>query len=312
MATSIFLTGGTGFLGGYLAPELATWAKSKGRKLRALVRPPLERPAAQALERLGIELLVGDLQEIHKLASALEGVELIIHLAGILEGSRRLLLEANWQGTVRLLAAAQTAGVEKIIHLSSIGAVENPKFPYAYSIWLAEQAVLKSGLQFVIFRPSILIGPSDPFTGGLIRMVLNWPVVLLPKSRTKFQPLWIGDMVRCILGMLEAEELPNEIIELGGPEVVTLDELFHLLQAELGLSRPVVHLPRRPLRALVRILRRLGLDTPLVSSHLIGADNVARPRAVEAACGFVPRSLKAVLNLQEEAEVSILWQRGEE
>lgn len=270
--------------------------------MKALVRPPLTRPAVRRLEGLGFELLVSDLRKLEadKLALALEDVELIIHLAGTLEGRRRLLLETNWQGTARLLAAARAAGVKRIIHLSSIGASQNPKFPYAHSVWLAEQAVLKSGLEFVIFRPSVLVGPRDPFTAGLFHMVLNWPVVVLPHSQTRFQPLWVGDMVRCILEMLKVRELQGEIIELGGPEIVTLKDFVHIIQTEMGLSKPVIYLPRRPLRLFIRTLRRLGLHPPLVPSHLIGRDNVVGPGALEAACGFIPRVLGAALDLQED------------
>lgn len=294
---AILLTGGTGFLGRWLAPELATRAE---RGLKALVRSPLSRPAVRRLEGLGFELLVGDLRglEVEELAPALEGVELIIHLAAILEGSRKEIWETNYRGTERLLAAARAAGVPKIIHLSSIGAGEDPRFPYAHSAWLAERAVLESGLEFLIFRPAVLIGPGDPFTSGLLRMVLNWPLVILPQGRTRFQPLWVGDMARCLLRFLDRERLPNRVIELGGPLILTLDDLIETIQAGLGLSRPVVHLPRRPLRLLTRVIRRLGLRPPLVPSHLIGGDNVAGLGAVEAACGFTPRPPEAALDLQ--------------
>ncbi|MFQ6090095.1 MAG: NAD-dependent epimerase/dehydratase family protein [Candidatus Bipolaricaulia bacterium] len=299
MATSILLTGGTGFLGRWLAPELASGAG--GARLKALVRPPLSRPAVGRLRELGFELLLGDLRELEvdELAPVLEGVELIIHLAAILEGHRRLLLQTNWRGTTRLLAAARAAGVKRIIHLSSIGASQNPKFPYAHSVWLAEQAVLESGLEFVILRSSVLVGPGDPFTSGLIHMALNWPVVILPQSGTRFQPLWVGDMARCILQFLGRGSLPNRVIELGGPLILTLDGLIDMIQAELGVNRPMIHLPRRPLRLFIKILPRLGLHPPLVPSHLIGTDNVAGPGVVEAICGFAPRSLRAALDLQE-------------
>jgi len=310
MATSILLTGGTGFLGRHLAPELAS--EAGGARLKALVRPPLSRPAVERLRELGFELLLGDLGrlEVKGLAPALEDVELIIHLAAILEGRRRKLLVTNYHGTARLLAAARAADVKKIIHLSSIGASPNPQFPYAYSIWLAEQAVLESGLEFVVFRPSVLVGPGDPFTAGLLHMVRNWPIVILPQSRTRFQPLWVGDMVRCILQFIGRESLPQRVIELGGPQILTLDELINMIQAELGLEKRVVHLPRRPLRLFIKILRRLGLHPPLVPSHLIGTDNVAGPGAAEAVSGFAPRFLREALDLHGGAEVSILRQRG--
>ncbi|MFQ6117586.1 MAG: hypothetical protein ACE5LQ_04895, partial [Candidatus Bipolaricaulia bacterium] len=175
----------------------------------------------------------------------------------------------------------------------------NPKVPYAHSVCLAEQAVLESGLEFVILRSSVLVGPGDPFTSGLIHMALNWPVVILPQSETRFQPLWVGDMARCILQFIGRGSLPNRVIELGGPLILTLDGLIDMIQAELGVNRPMIHLPRRPLRLFIKILRRLGLHPPLVPSHLIGTDNVAGPGAVEAVSGFAPRPLRAALDLQE-------------
>ena len=160
MARAILLSGGTGFLGRHLAPELAAWAEKREYQLKALVRPPLERSKALRLRELGFELIAGDIRylQMDEGARALGGVDTIIHLVGVLEGSPAELLEVNHRGTARLLEVVRAGGARRFVHLSSLGAAPNPKFPYAYSIWLAEEEVRRSGLQFVIFRPSVLIG----------------------------------------------------------------------------------------------------------------------------------------------------------
>jgi NADH dehydrogenase len=301
MAEMIFLTGGTGFLGRYLVPALI----ARGYRLRALVRPS-SASNRKGLEESGAELIEGDLRSPGGFAPALGGVRTVIHLAAIVEGGRRELLETNWRGTARLIQLAQAAGVERFIYTSSLGAGPNPRFPYLYSVWLAEEELRKSGLSYVIFRPSILVGPGDPFTGSLMRMAQRWPVMILPESRARFQPLWVGDMVKCILQALEAEHLWSRAIALGGPEVLTLEEITRLILSELGLAKPIVHLPRRPLRFLFRSLRRAGLRLPYAEGHFIKGDNLAGPGAVEAACGFRPRALAEALKL-ELREERALW-----
>jgi len=224
-------------------------------------------------------------------------VRTVIHLAAIVEGGRKRLLQTNWRGTAGLVRTAGAAGVERIIHLSSLGAAPNPRSPYAYSAWLAEEEVRRGGLRWLIFRPSILVGPGDPFTGGLIRLARDWPLIPLPRSGAHFQPLWVGDLVGCILRALEDGRLWGRTVELGGPEVFTLEGMVRSIMAELGVAKPIVPLPRRPLRSLVRALRRLGLRTPYVEGHLIGLDNVTAPGTVEAVCGGKPRRLREALKL---------------
>lgn len=296
MAETVFLTGGTGLLGRYLIPIL----RARGYRLRVLLRPTSDRTG---LEGSGGEFVPGDLREPAGFRAALAGARSLIHLAAIVAGSRKELLETNWRGTAALIRAAQAAGVERIVHLSSLGAKPEPRFPYAYSAWLAEQEVLNSGLQYIIFRPAILVGPGDPFTSTLWRMARSWPVMLLPKSRTRFQPLWVGDMADCIRRALEGQRPWGKTIALGGPESFTLEEIARLVMSELGINKPIIRLPRRLLRSLVKALRGLGLDLPYAPGQFIGADNVAGPGAVEAACGFEPRALREVLRLQREAGV---------
>lgn len=277
--------------------------------MRALVRPSssgrrgLEEAAGAGV---GIELVEGDLRSPESLAPAMEGVQTVIHLAGIVEGSRRELLEVNWRGTAGLVRLARAAGVERIIYTSSLGAGPNPRFPYLYSVWLAEEELRRSGLAYMIFRPSILIGPGDPFTGALMRMARHWPVMVLPRSQARFQPLWVGDMVKCILQALGDERLRGRIIPLGGPEVFTLEEIARLVMHELGIAKPVVRLPRRPLRFLFRSLRRLDLRLPYAEGHFIGRDNLAGPGAVERACGFCPRALAEAFKSELQGERA-LW-----
>ncbi len=299
MAETIFLTGGTGFLGRHLLPALVQW----GYHLRALVRPSSARKLPEAA---GCELIEGDLLSPEGFVSVLAGVRTVVHLAAIIEGGRQELLETNWRGTAGLVRLAKAAGVERIIYTSSLGAGPNPRFPYLYSAWLAEEELRKSGLSFLIFRPSILIGPGDPFTEGLKRMARAWPFLILPQSRARFQPLWVGDIVRCILQALEDERPWGKIIALGGPEVLSLEEIARIVMEELGVAKPIIRLPRRPLRSFFRFSRRLGLQLPYVEGHFIGGDNLAGLGAVERTFGFQPRALSEVLELELQDERA-LW-----
>ena len=294
----IFLTGATGFVGRHLVPVLLR----DGHRVRCLVRSA-ER--ADSLRGLGCEVVVGDLvgpSPLHPSpvfgdgrGAGGEGQAIIIHLAAVHRGPRDLIYRTNVEGTVQLLRAVQ--GATKILYLSTVTARENPQWPYAHSVWLAERAIRQSSLNYTILRCSVIIGPGDPFLGGLVTMAQRWPVVpIIGSGKTRFQPIAVYDLVRCIRLAISDSKYDNRTLALGGPEILSYEEIVDAVLEALGISKRKVHLPRRAMRTLVRWLERLGVQTPFVPAYFLSHDHLGQsPTVIEDEFGFRPKTLQEVL-----------------
>lgn len=289
----IFLTGGTGFVGSYLSKTLA----EQQHHVRCLVRSSSKnKRKIQTLRTLGFEMVEGDLRDSTSYEAALEGLEAVIHLATIVEGSPKELLAVNAQGTAHLIKATEAAGVKRLIHMSSLGASSNPQYPYAFYVWRAEQEIKRSALDYVILRSSIIVGRGDPFIGGLARIIKTSPIVpLIGSGKTRFQPIWVGDVVQCILKTLQDERLSKQTIPIGGGEILSLEEIVDLIMRTLKIDKRKVHLPRRTTRWVVKALTKLGIRTPFVPGHFLGKDNIAGLGSVEAHFGFRTKALRELL-----------------
>lgn len=286
----IFLTGATGFVGRYLVPALIR----DGHTVRCLVRSA-ER--AKPLRALGCEILFGDLSSPSLFGFPLPS-EIIIHLAAVHRGSPELIYRTNADGTARLLQAARSQGARKILYLSTVTAAEKPSWPYAHSVWLAEQAIRQSSLKYTILRCSVIVGPDDPFLGGIVRMVQRWPVVpIIGSGDTKFQPISVHDVVRCVLKAISDERYDNRILTLGGPEILSYTEIVRTVCDALGIRKRTLSLPRQVTRACVRWLERLGIQTPFVPGYFLSHDHLAgSPTVIADEFGFRPQTLRELLS----------------
>jgi nucleoside-diphosphate-sugar epimerase len=221
--------------------------------------------------------------------------EVWIHLAAVHRGPRDLIYRTNVEGTAQLLRAAQ--GARKILYLSTVTATENPAWPYAHSVWLAEQAIRQSSLNYTILRCSVIIGPGDPFLGGLVALAQRWPVMpIIGSGKTRFQPISVHDVVRCICRAISDPKYDNRTLALGGPEILSYEEIVDAVLEALGISKRKVHLPRRAMRTVVRWLERMGVQTPFAPAHFLSHDHLGQsPTVIEDEFGFRPQTLREVL-----------------
>lgn len=286
----ILLTGATGFVGGYVARQLA----GEGVKLRCLVRRSAN---VAGLANLGAELAFGDVTDPASLEEALKGVESAIHLvAVIVEKGRATYERVNYQGTVNVLEACRRAGLRRFLHMSNIGVGPEARFPFMYSKWRSEEEVRKSGLDWTVFRSSIMFGAGDEFITKLARVVRQAPVVpIIGSGRSRFQPIWVEDTARCVAKALMDPAKVGQVIPIGGPEHVTYEEIVDTIMGALGVKKPKIHVPvglMMPMAALMAALQPRPLLTPGQLSQL-ALDNTTELDAVERAFGFRPASLRA-------------------
>jgi NADH dehydrogenase len=284
----ILVTGAGGSVGAHLVKRLA----ATGRPVRALVR---SRRDAARLRGLAVPVCCTDTTEGGLLAEAFSGVEQVVHLAGIFrESGRETFDAAHKDGTRRFVAAARRAGVHHFLYVSTLGAAPDRIYPFVRSKWLGEGEVRGGGVPFTILRPSLLFGEGDRLLTPLTRLLKVSPYAFIPgHERLRCQPLWIGDLVTCLMKALDVGVGKGAVVPLAGPEQATYEGVVDLVQKRLGTGRPKLCLPISLAASLTLVLERLLKSPPLTSGILdmwrLGA--ITDRHSVRKAYGFTPMPL---------------------
>jgi NADH dehydrogenase len=290
----ILVTGATGTVGGALVPKLL----ERGEDVRVLVRDP------RGLGRLRVEvrIVLGDLIELadpRVLRGALRGVGTVIHLAAAIRDQPAAPVEElNGLATARLLRAAESAGVDRFVFFSAIGATEIQRTRFFRAKALAERAVRDSELATTVFAPSIVYARDDPWVTIQRRLALLPAIPISGEGRAAFQPIWADDVARCVLADLELGE-GSRRHELAGPEVLTYDQLASLIARSTGRDRPLVHVPLGLVHYGLAGLRRIVGDAAFATweeAELMEVPMVAERGDADArALGVAPRRMSEVL-----------------
>ncbi len=289
----IFIAGATGFVGRHLLEAL----KDSGRQVRCLVRSPGKEDAVRAL---GFDTVPGEITDAEALRTGLHGVETVVHLVGIIEEKKGATFQnVHVDGTETLVREARGAGVRHFFYQSALGADADSPFAYLRTKGEAEAIVVDSGLPYTLFKPSLIVGPQDGFTERMKQLLTAGPVVPVPgDGKARFQPLYIGDWVRCFQQCLKTEAPRNATFEFGGPEQLTYNEILRELMAMLDIDKPIVHMPMGltrlslPFMGVVQSLAAaMGREIPAVTGELLSllsVDNICELDSVERAFGFAP------------------------
>ncbi len=230
----ILVTGATGFIGRALVRQLS----ESGIPVRALIRPSKRTPRLPI--GVPLEVAVVSLADTRGLRAALNDVDAIIHLAGAeSQGRNANLLATDIEGTRNLAEAAADAGVQRFVYVSHLGAARASAYPVFKAKGIAEEFIRRSGVPYTILRSSLVYGPEDHFTTGLARMIRSAPgIFLIPGGgRTVIQPLWVEDLVACLLWSLENPQAANQTYDVGGSEYFSVRQVMEILM-------PVTHSPR--------------------------------------------------------------------
>ena len=268
----ILVTGGTGFVG----PKIVHRLRAEDRPVRCLVRDP---DRAHALAAWGCELTRGDVTDLVSIRRAAEGCEVVVHLVAIIQGKPEQFERVMVQGTRNVVEAAKEAGIRRFVHMSALGTSEETKDLSLYfgSKWQMEQTVKGSGLEHVIFRPSFVFGKGGGALKTFQRLVRLSPVIpVFGAGDQRVQPIWIDDVAEYYAAAIDRPEAAGRIFELGGPDIVTYEELYDRIKRVLGKRRPKLHVPFGLMRVNAAILEALPGPSPLTRDQLkmLAVENV--------------------------------------
>lgn len=296
----ILITGASGFVGDRLLQRVRTEEFDHlycvGRKCS---------PTMQALSaRAGVTCLEAEFPGRPLPNDVLRAVDTVLHLAAATGKARpETYVATNVTGTRELLAQSARCGVRNFLFVSTIAArfKDITHYPYAQSKRDAEVAVAEGGLPFVIVRPTIVAGPAGGAWKGLLRLARLPLTPLFGTGKAQAQPIWVDDLTEGLLAVIRERTFRNETLELGGPEVVSIEELLRRLR--LATGRRAGNLLRLPLgllrKALARAERWLGPVLPLTAGQLstFAEDSTVEPNALFARLAPCMKTVDQMISL---------------
>jgi uncharacterized protein YbjT (DUF2867 family) len=283
----ILVTGASGYLGSHITKKLV----SEGKAVRAMVHNRQRAQSEGRLKGLEVELVEADVTRPETLQAALNGVTAIIHTVAIaIEKGGKTYEAINFQGTVNLVNAARASGVARFINISQLGAA--PQLPYRFlaSKGKAQEYVAASGLDWTAVRPCVIWGPEDEFANTFARLVPLSPLIfpIIGDENSLFQPVWVEDVVACVVKSLDDPLTIGKEFELGGPEILTLEEIERRTLAAIRAKRKMVHFPMGLIKVAVSLMEAL-LPAPPVTHSLLELLMVSNVTTVNAIDKFVPQ-----------------------
>lgn len=285
----ILVTGAAGYVGHTLVHRLV----EAGQPVRAMVHSPAKAEARLAAVRDRIEIVAGDVTRPETLPPALDGVRAVVHLVAVaIEKGGATYEQINTEGTINLIEAAKAAGVRRFVNMSQNGADSASPYRFLRSKGKAQDAVAASGLDWTALRPSVIWGPQDEFANVQARLIKITPLVFpVPgDGQARFQPVWVGDVAEALARCLDDDRTTGHTYGLGGPEVLTYEEIVRRVLVALGTQRALLHTPV-PLMALAVRAMQVLPNPPVTPGllDLLKVDNTVADNALPGVFGILPR-----------------------
>jgi uncharacterized protein YbjT (DUF2867 family) len=324
----LLLTGATGLVGSALLRRLV----AEGEQVRCLVRDP-RRLGAQ---RVRVQIALGDLTDPPSFRNAMRGVRTVVHLAAsIRDQPKGSIEELNGIATWRMVQAAERAGVERFVFFSALDASTHHRARFFRAKALAEQAVEAAALQSIVFAPSIVYAPGDPWLTLLERMALLPVMPVSGRGRALYQPIWAEDVADCVLTVLRGRPAGERTLangtaervgvgssaespsadserrggerrrrsryELAGPETLSHNDLVRIVLRSLHRRRALVHVPTPIVSRALRVLERISGPSAFATwdeAELMEVPMLStRGTADVEALGVKPQRMPAVLGV---------------
>jgi NADH dehydrogenase len=213
-----------------------------------------------------VTLVEGSLHDVEALHQAMLGVHTVFHLASAQWwGSRRDLDNVDVQGTASIITAARSARIGRLALVSHLGAAPSSAFTLLRAKGQVEEMVRASGLAYTIFRSGVVFGKHDVFVNGIAAALRTNPLIFLQpgQGESLLHPIFIDDLVEALVRSLEALNTVDQVLEVGGPEYMTFNEMVRTVMRVTSTPRFIVSVPPYLLRTLTGTLQRLFRSYPI-------------------------------------------------
>jgi uncharacterized protein YbjT (DUF2867 family) len=280
MQDLVTVFGGSGFIGTQIVRALAR----QGLRIRVAVRQPHLAHTMRLMGDVGqIEVVQANVRNEASVRRALEGAQACVNAVGILfEAGAQKFKALHVEGAANVAQTAKALGVERLVHISAIGADANASSDYARTKAQGEAAIRAAFPEAVIIRPSVVFGQGDGLFEKFAEMAVVSPVLPVIGGDTRFQPVFVSDVARAVATAVLDPETAGKTYELGGSGVFTMREILELVLAETERRRGLIPLPfgvARIIGALCQPLALLTIAPPITADQveLLKQDNVANP-----------------------------------
>lgn len=257
----ILVTGASGLIGRHLVARLV----AEEQQTRVLL--PQRGGRAPRLSWINsVDVVHGTVDSSEALHQAMIDVHTVIHLASAQWwGRRRDLNRIDLQGTQNVITAARAARVGRLIVLSHLGAAPSTAYPLLRAKGQMEENVRNSGLAYTIIRSGLVFGPEDRFVNGIAATLRSNPFIFLQPGQGEnlLHPIYIDDLVEAIYRSLEAINTVDQVLEFGGPEYVTFNEMLRTVMRVSKARRTIISIPPYILKTLTINMRRLFPRYPM-------------------------------------------------
>ena len=296
----VTIFGGSGFVGTQIIQLLAR----RGYRIRVAVRRPDLAGHVKPLGAVGqIMPIQANVRNLESVQRAVKGAAIVINLVAIgYESGKQRFRAVNTMGARNVAQAARAAGARTLVHMSALGADAQSSSIYSRSKALGEAEVFAAFPDAIVMRPSIIFGQGDGFfnlLGALARML---PVIPLIGGKTRFQPVYVGDVAEAFAAAVEGKVKPGKVYELGGPEIATNRELHERVLRDTLRSNPLIPVPAGIGKLMALPFAILPFKPLLTADQVdsLQADNVVSDAARHekrtlAAFGVTPTPMEAIL-----------------
>jgi NADH dehydrogenase len=240
-APRVLVLGGTGFVGRQVCEQLTRL----GWSITVPTRRAVNASRVQSLP--GVTVIEASVHRPTELARLMPGHDAVVNLVAVLHGDEERFEHVHVTLPGLIADAMRQAGVQRLVHVSALGADPQGPSMYQRSKAQGETVLHNAGLDLTVLRPSVIFGAEDQFLNLFADMQAVLPFMPLAGSGTRFAPVWVGDVARAVVTCLQNPFTTGQTYELCGPDVMTLGELVHRAGQWAGVNhghgRPVIGLP---------------------------------------------------------------------